>query len=501
MINKTLEIVAISSTNLITKCIFLKVMLILVLLNIKVESQIYDSSNYILTQLDSRIYPNFSPLTHYPYYISEEAIIGYNTPSLKEDVSLRGKQDQKEKRDNIDEYHFRNFHEKKAEFAETEKERRGNQESYKEFIKYSNYDKHNFKDRTGEFQVKKHLEEEKKKNREENNANIEHEVVRKIKSPIDAEKRGDTPIIPESDFADQEIFKYHIKKNNIKRIHYGTSEYNHLAYFYDTNGNCYWVRIGFESKCLTYEEIYTKTRVDPTINVAFDSSSYHRLPQEYGKDKECVATYKDPKTRKRICIEKGEYLNNLKKGPNRNGFLAWHPERSKHSIEMDLNSRLVDRKGIGLGVYWLKGNKVMTTPGNMECLIFTIVGKNDSPLYEVDLSNNAGKADLNGCADELLIHASLDALDDSIWKNSALYLRTIYKIGDTQITAYVTPGHAKFLLLHHGKNSESIRQFFNEVRNLYVKVLMNPFHDANQPILTPSFDIRVRQAARRLLIQ
>lgn len=80
-------------------------------------------------------------------------------------------------------------------------------------------------------------------------------------------------------------------------------------------------------------------------------------------------------------------------------------------------------------------------------------------------------------------------------------MRTIYKLGDTQISAFVTPGHAKFLLLHHGRSSENIRQFFNEVRDLYVKVLMNPFQEANQPILTPSFDVRVRQAARRLLLQ
>ncbi|KAH8738577.1 hypothetical protein FG386_001992 [Cryptosporidium ryanae] len=464
-------------TNLGTKLIFLKVIiLILALLEGKVEPQIYDSSNYILTQLDSRVYPNFSPLTHYPYYISEEAVIGYDTPSMKEDVSLRGKQDQKRKINDSNEYYFGDFHEKKEEFSKAEKERRGNQESYKEFIKYSDYNKQDIRDRTGEFQVKKYLKQEMKRNREKNNVDIEHQLVRKIKSPLDAEKKGFIPIVSESDFVDQEMFKYNIKRNNLKRIHYGASEYNHLAYYYDVNGNCYWVRDGFNSVCLTYEEIYTKTRVDPTINVAFDTSSYHLLPQEYGRDKECVATYKDPKTRRRVCIEKGEYFDNLKKGPNRNGLLVWHPERSKHSIEMDVF-------------------------GSMDCLIFTIVGKNDSPLYEVDLSNNTGRTDLNGCADELLIHASLDVLDDNIWKNPALYLRTIYKIGDTQITAYVTPGHAKFLLLHHGKNSENIRQFFSEVRNLYVKVLMNPFHDANQPILTPSFDIRVRQAARRLLIQ
>jgi hypothetical protein len=38
------------------------------------------------------------------------------------------------------------------------------------------------------------------------------------------------------------------------------------------------------------------------------------------------------------------------------------------------------------------------------------------------------------------------------------------------VTAYVTPGNARFLLLHEGKNDDSIRSFFTEVYELYLRV-------------------------------
>ena len=101
-----------------------KVVIFFILLNGMTKSQIYDSSNYILTQLDSRIYPNFSHLSHYPYYISEEAVIGFDTPSLKEDVALRGKQESDKGKEEVKGYSFKDIHNEKDKFMEIEKERR-----------------------------------------------------------------------------------------------------------------------------------------------------------------------------------------------------------------------------------------------------------------------------------------------------------------------------------------------------------------------------------------
>ncbi|KAK9171205.1 hypothetical protein CmeUKMEL1_07735 [Cryptosporidium meleagridis] len=315
-----------------------------------VKSQIYGSAKDVLSQINTNNYPNFSDLTNYPYYLPEKAIFGYESPSLKENIY---KVDEYQNKRDLDPSHYKEFQRRKEEFSEIEKRRRRNQEAYKEFIKPPKQGHKPRKDNSNKMIVKKMLELEKM-NSNSTKAEINHEcmfilnsiqktiiiflVIRKVESPIEAERKGIYPVIDELDYLDRKVYKYHLRNNNGKRIHYKASDANHLAYFYDVNANCYWFRTNINLECLTYEEIYSKTRVDPTLNVAFDSSSYNRLPQEYGRDRECVATYKDPVTRKRICIREGEYFDNLKKGPHRNGYIVWHPEKSKHSVEIDIFS-------------------------------------------------------------------------------------------------------------------------------------------------------------------
>ena len=44
---------------------------------------------------------------------------------------------------------------------------------------------------------------------------------------------------------------------------------------------------------------------------------------------------------------------------------------------------------------------------------------------------------------------------------------------------------------------DGIRNFFHDVHELYVKVLMNPFHEFNTPIASPLFDARVKVLGRK----
>jgi hypothetical protein len=51
--------------------------------------------------------------------------------------------------------------------------------------------------------------------------------------------------------------------------------------------------------------------------------------------------------------------------------------------------------------------------------------------------------------------------------------QTVDRFNNLFVTAFVSPGSAKFLLLHDGKNDDSIRNFFLEVYDLYLRVRLS----------------------------
>lgn len=79
------------------------------------------------------------------------------------------------------------------------------------------------------------------------------------------------------------------------------------------------------------------------------------------------------------------------------------------------------------------------------------------------------------------------------------YLRVVDRHENQLVSAYVTPGGYRFMLLHEGRNDEGIRGFFTEVHELLLKAALNPFHVPHGRIEAREFDGRVRSAARRHL--
>jgi hypothetical protein len=57
-----------------------------------------------------------------------------------------------------------------------------------------------------------------------------------------------------------------------------------------------------------------------------------------------------------------------------------------------------------------------------------------------------------------------------------------------------------FLLLHEGRSDESIKNFFAEAHELYVKNLLNPFYQFDSPIVSSAFDTHIKALARRYLL-
>jgi len=100
---------------------------------------------------------------------------------------------------------------------------------------------------------------------------------------------------------------------------------------------------------------------------------------------------------------------------------------------------------------------------------------------------------------QMIANASLDVIEEMVVNNSGMYLKAVDKFNEWTVSAFVTAGNMKFVLLHEAKNEEGIRAFFTEVWELYVKTAMNPFHRSDRAIRSPVFDARVRASAKKYL--
>ncbi|KAI9466757.1 Sedlin [Lactarius psammicola] len=121
----------------------------------------------------------------------------------------------------------------------------------------------------------------------------------------------------------------------------------------------------------------------------------------------------------------------------------------------------------------------------------------------VQASTQGGGVRMGGGQDrhviQMIANASLDVIEEVVRRDNGMYLKSVDRFNEWTVSAFVTPGNMKFVLLHEGKNDEGIRLFFNEVWELYVKTTLNPFHTAHSGIVSGVFDARVRASARKHL--
>lgn len=129
---------------------------------------------------------------------------------------------------------------------------------------------------------------------------------------------------------------------------------------------------------------------------------------------------------------------------------------------------------------------------------FMIVSREDVPLYEADLGGGgAPKKDDAAHLHQFVMHAALDFADERQWETGAMNLKLVDRFNDLLVYAFVTAGGSRFLLLHDQRNEENVRNFFHDVHELYLRILLNPFHSPRAPIVDETFDARVRESAKR----
>lgn len=138
--------------------------------------------------------------------------------------------------------------------------------------------------------------------------------------------------------------------------------------------------------------------------------------------------------------------------------------------------------------------------------LLAIVGTKDNPLYQLEFGSSKSGGDGHAkfredqrSMNQFILHSSLDVVEELQWSSGIMYLKSIDKFNNAIISTFLTAGNIKFMLLHEVRNDDGIKNFFNEVYEVYVKCLMSPFYKVDTAITSTTFDAKVRALARKYL--
>eukprot|EP00051_Salpingoeca_urceolata_P035862 m.31731 g.31731 ORF g.31731 m.31731 type:complete len:147 (-) comp9826_c0_seq1:125-565(-) len=139
---------------------------------------------------------------------------------------------------------------------------------------------------------------------------------------------------------------------------------------------------------------------------------------------------------------------------------------------------------------------------------FVIVGPKDNPLFEQEFGPDAQSrasgdprqvSEDHRHLNQFVVHSALDVVDQLMWTTQQMTLKTVDKFNDWLVSAFVTAGSVRFMLLHDQRNDDGIKNFFTEIHELYVKALLNPFYELGTPISSGHFRSKVAIYARKFL--
>ncbi|KAG8348423.1 hypothetical protein TRVL_00754 [Trypanosoma vivax] len=112
-----------------------------------------------------------------------------------------------------------------------------------------------------------------------------------------------------------------------------------------------------------------------------------------------------------------------------------------------------------------------------------VIGPNDSSLFECE---ETYKNDQVSLSNQLTLFASLDLLEDAMWKSADCFLPSIDKAmdGKYHVSAYVGFAPIKLLLMSGREPDKNTRQFLTEAYGACVRYLLNPLASPDVPVTT-----------------
>ena len=130
---------------------------------------------------------------------------------------------------------------------------------------------------------------------------------------------------------------------------------------------------------------------------------------------------------------------------------------------------------------------------------FVIINNKDVALYEREFCTPKEQSDVQDRRhlNQLIAHASLDLIDEHVKLSNQMYLKRVDKFNEYCVSAFVTAGGVRFLVLHDSNNDESIRLFFTEVYEAFLKLNLNPLYRKGEKIYSLRFNQKVVQIGKR----